>query len=396
MKDKRIVVLGASGFVGTILTERLSADQKAEVVPVIHSAGSAWRLARTGRRLVQLDLADKGGLLDVLASATHVVNCTRGAREVMIDGFRNILDACRAAGVGRLIHLSSVLVYGDPPHPQSAFEDAPTIPRKGPETYGRLKLEQDYMVREAVGRGLEVVVLCPPNITGPFSGYLVGLVAALRSASFRLLEDGDGPCNVVDVRNLCHAIELALDAAPAAADGSRIFITDGSDTTWRQVVDELLDLSGATTVGRISRQVLEGLAAAAASRPKASLAGTLRHLVSGDVRAALRKDPNLAKLERLARSAVARLGSDVENRLRLGIEGPPPVLRWNPYASLAIGLCAQQLRNVRHQISRARERLRYDPPHTFESSMADFRAWFRAFHGQDSSYWPIAQYLYSG
>src|SRR5712691_4861187 len=110
MSGTRIVVLGASGFVGTTLVECLLKRPEVEVVPVIHSAGSAWRLARRSAPLLQVDIADRSGLLDTLRGATHVVNCTRGPRSVMVDGLRNILDGCRAAGVRHFVHLSSVMV----------------------------------------------------------------------------------------------------------------------------------------------------------------------------------------------------------------------------------------------------------------------------------------------
>jgi uncharacterized protein YbjT (DUF2867 family) len=78
MTSKKIVILGASGFVGTTLTERLWQNPDMEVVPVIHSAGSAWRLARYNCPLHQVDVGDPAALRAALAGATHVVNCTRG------------------------------------------------------------------------------------------------------------------------------------------------------------------------------------------------------------------------------------------------------------------------------------------------------------------------------
>ena len=218
----KVVILGASGFVGTTLTERLRARSDWQVVPVIHSAGSAWRLARSLQPLVQTDISDREALRAVLNGATHVVNCTRGPREVMIDGLAHILDACRAAGVKRFVHLSSVIVYGDPPHPDSHHESAPTGSPQDPDSYEALKRRQDEMVRRAVETGLPSVVLCPPNISGPFSLYIAGIVSALRSGAFALMDDGAGPCNLVDVRNLCHAIELALTSDEPSADGRRI------------------------------------------------------------------------------------------------------------------------------------------------------------------------------
>ncbi len=172
MTTKRIVILGASGFVGTTLAERLWKRPEVEVIPVIHSAGTAWRLARRNVPLVQVDIADRAALGEVLRGATHVVNCTRGPRNVMIDGLQEILDSCRASSVRRFVHLSSVMVYGDPPHLDSHHEDAPTDPPSGAESYGRIKLEQDSMVRAAAAAGLPSIVLCPANISGPFSGYV--------------------------------------------------------------------------------------------------------------------------------------------------------------------------------------------------------------------------------
>lgn len=394
MSVRRIVVLGASGFVGTTLVEHLGDDPAMEVVPVIHSAGSAWRLARRNTQLLQVDVADRSSLTDVLQGAAAVVNCTRGSRAVMIDGLANILESCRTAHVGRFVHLSSVMVYGDPPHPASTSEDAPTTSDRDPEGYAGIKVEQDELVQAAAGRGLPSVVLCPPNISGPFSGYLVGLIDALRGASFALMDEGAGPVNLVDVRNLCHAIRLALDATGEELDGRRMFVTDGEPLTWADLVGELAPLAEVTRVRRIGRDALVRLAGGGGVKRPTSLAASLRHLVSSDVRAALRKDPLWEKVDRTARGTVARMGKGVENRLRLGIEGPPAVERPDPYAGLTAGLCAQQLRDVRHMTSRIGQLLGYRPLVGFRESMADFRRWYAMMRGFGSPSWPAYRHLY--
>lgn len=394
MSTKRIVILGASGFVGTTLAERLQKRPEVEVVPVIHSAGSAWRLARRTSPLIQVEIADRTALGNVLGGATHVVNCTRGPRSVMIDGLRNILDGCRTAGVGRFVHLSSVMVYGDPPHPDSHHENAPTNPPPGAESYGMIKLEQDRMVQAAAAAGLPSVVLCPPNISGPFSGYVAGIVNGLRNGSFALVDDGAGPCNLIDVRNLCRAMELALDTGDAALDGVRMFVTDGEQVSWKDVAAELLELTGVDQVRHIERVELLRLTGHGAAKKGPSVGKSIRHLVSSDVRAALRKDPLLAKLDRAARTAVTKLGRGMETKLRLGIEGPTPVSRPDPYANLTVGLCAQQLREVWHLNERAERVLGFKPPVSFRQSMADFRAWYRKMHGMDTPFWPISRHLY--
>ncbi len=394
MNTKKIVILGASGFVGTTLTERMLKVPDVEVVPVIHSAGSAWRLARRNTPLVQVDVADHASLREALHGATHVVNCTRGPRNVMIDGLQHILKACRAEGVRRFVHLSSVMVYGDPPHLDSHHEDAPTNPPPGADSYGMIKLEQDRMVQAAAATGLPSVVLCPPNISGPFSGYIASIVNGLRNGSFALVDDGAGPCNLVDVRNLCHAIELALEVEGAELNGKRIFVTDGEAISWKDVVTELLELAEVGEARHIELSELIRRTGYRAVTRAPSIAATLRHLVSSDVRAALRKDPLLAKMDKAARTGVAKLGRSMETKLRLGIEGTTVVSQPDPYANLAVGLCAQQLREVRHMNDRAATILNFLPPVSFKQSMADFRAWYRRMNGMDTSFWSISRHLY--
>lgn len=394
MSTMKVVILGASGFVGTTLTERLLHRPDAEVVPVIHSAGSAWRLARRTNPLLQVDVADHASLRGALHGATHVVNCTRGPRSVMIDGLQHILKACRAEGVRRFVHLSSVMVYGDPPHLDSHHEDAPTKPEPGAESYAMMKLEQDQMVEAAAAAGLPSIVLCPPNISGPFSAYIAGIVSGLRSGSFALVDDGEGPCNLVDVRNLCRAIELALEVEGPELNGKRMFVTDGEAITWRDVVKELAELAGVNEARHIARSELIRLTGRGAVTKAPSLVASLRHLVSSDVRAALRKDPLLAKLDKAARTGVAKLGRGMETKLRLGIEGPAHVSHPDPYSNLTVGLCAQQLREVRHMNDLAAKTLGFSPPVSFKQSMGDFRAWYRSMNGMDTPFWSISRHLY--
>jgi len=56
---KRVAILGASGFVGATLVERLLEQRKAEIVPFIHNSGNAMRLARLGIDLPAVDLLDQ-------------------------------------------------------------------------------------------------------------------------------------------------------------------------------------------------------------------------------------------------------------------------------------------------------------------------------------------------
>ena len=112
---RRIAIVGASGFVGSTLVERLLAQGRDEVLPFIHSSGNAMRLARLGIELPTIDLLVRDQVDAALRGCTHVVNCALGGADAALRGLRNLLAACRKHKVERFIHLSSVLVYGDPP-----------------------------------------------------------------------------------------------------------------------------------------------------------------------------------------------------------------------------------------------------------------------------------------
>ncbi len=381
----RVAVIGASGFVGSTLVERLL-SRGDDVVPFIHTSGNALRLARRKLTLPMLDLLDPHQVEAALKGVTHVVNCSRGGDEVMLTGLRNLLAAARKHRVERFVHLSSVAVYGDPPPPESTRENAPTRPANG--TYGAVKLKQDGMVAAAAASGLPSAILCPPNIAGPYSFFLVALVDALRAGRFALL-DGDAPCSLIDVSNLCHAIELALTNGPG--DATRMFVTDDENTTWRSVIDNLLPLVGSVrTVPRVSKEQLAGVG----GRPtkQISITKALKHLVSSEVREAFRKDPLWEKVDIALRRTVARLGKQREDALRLSVEGPLKVPTIAPPFDAV--LCRQQLRGVVHSCELAKEKIGYKPLFSVEDSMEAFRNWYRIEHGMNTPAWPLLEQLY--
>lgn len=388
----RVAVVGASGLVGAALCERLASGASgAEVVACVNSPGNAWRLARDPRFAIRVvDLLDAETLDTALEGCTHLVNATRGDDKVMLEGFRNLLRSASRQRIGRLIHLSSVMVYGDPPVPESQSEDAPT--RTVRNTYGWVKLAQDEMLQAACRQGLSAVSLCPPNITGPFSYFLLQLVDAIGAGALALVDNGARACETVDVRNLCRAIELALESGPT--DGRRLFVTDDSAATWADVVEPIRALAaGRSDIPAIGEAELRArMAAESASIPRRSLWRAVKHLASSDVRTALSGDPLLNEADRFLRELVGRFGPGVEDRLRRSIEGPIRI-QGATESPLNLRLCAQQLRGVRHSCAAATREIGYRPEISFDESGRDFVAWFRAMHGMDDIYGDLARAL---
>jgi nucleoside-diphosphate-sugar epimerase len=337
-----------------------------------------------------MNLLDRSQIKAALSESTHIVNCSRGADQVMLEGLRNLVTAALDNRVQKLVHLSSVAVYGDPPPAAAEHESAPTMPAAG--SYGSIKLAQDRIVQRGAARGLPSIILCPPNIIGPYSAYLLDVLGSLVKDEFRLLDDGGAICNTVDARNLAHACVLALDTG--IGDGGRYFITDDEHVTWSRLLDALRSAADIEREPqKISLSELQSLAKSPPP-PRISLWKSFKHLVSSDVRSALRKDPLLERIDIGARRLVASFGSRIEDRMRTSIEGRPRIPAGASGATTNVRLSAQQLRGVYHSCELARTALGYRPLFGFDASMDAFARWLRKTRGMDEEDWNLARLLY--
>lgn len=389
MSKMRIAVFGASGFVGSTLVEQFLHKNDGELRVCIHSAGNVWRLARHGMKFHFVDIRSRAEVREALEGCTHVVNCTRGPDEVMVEGLRNLLEESQAQGVQRFVHLSSVAVYGDPPPPESTHEDAK--PHPAPQSYGWVKLRQDSMVQRAYRRGLSSIILCPPNISGIFSPFVSEVLQDMRNGTLALVDGGETALNIVDAENLCHAIELALTCEEA--DGQRMFVTDAETLTWKDFTKMLLPLAERSEpLPSVTRaDIFKG--AATGKRGRLSPVRSLKHLVSSSVREALREDPLLEKIDQGIRASIALLPDTIEDGLRCFIEGPIQVAKITPSTRYSSRYNAQQLRGVYHSCERAQKMLNYTPKYTFKQSMERFCAWYQALHGFGTVSWKLVREL---
>ena len=391
MSQETVAVFGASGFVGSAFIERFMHDDRMRMVPLIHSSGNAARLARHGLELRMVDLLSPSSVAEALRDCTAVVNCARGGKEVLTRGFQNLLDASLAARIRRFVHVSSVAVYGETP-PGIITESRETTPE--PNTYGAHKLTQDRAVKAAVERGLSAVVICPPNISGPHSPFVLDIINTLRSGLFGLVDAGNLPCELVDVENLVHALHRGLDPA-TAADGERMFVTDESGATWADLVAHLTPFAESGPAHLLARVDASRLATAAPP-PKASLTKALKHLLSSDVRDALREDPLLARTELLAKQlVVGATPQQLQKVLRRHAGGATKPRPRSAAPRVSVPLLRQQLRDVRYSTERSHAVLGYRPVLSFDQSIESFHRWYEQAVGWNTPSWPLLKHLYT-
>lgn len=178
------------------------------------------------------DPARDGGDPVVPMERMHAVN---------VAGTRAVVAAAAAAGVRRVVHLSSVVVHGydlpawvDEDHPVTLTGDA----------YVDTKIAGEQVVLAAHARGeIEVVVIRPGDVYGPGSRPWVVLpLTYLKAGQAVLPARGRGVCSHVHVDNLVDGLVRAIEVPRAA--GHVLHVTDGVATTWGHYLGELGRLVG--------------------------------------------------------------------------------------------------------------------------------------------------------
>lgn len=240
MIKKRILVTGASGFIGLRLCERLQAEGHTVVALGRHACAGPWD------RFIEYDLSRGEGVLDLdgvevihhLASKAHAlsetVGETAGYDAVIVDGTKRLLEAAQAAEVGAFIYASSVKVFGE-----GDFRGLPINERAEarPGTpYGRAKLEAEQLVRES--QLAHTVILRPAMVYGPgHKGNLVRMAEAIRQRRFPPLRENHNRRSILHVDDLVEAFVLA--ARTPTANREVITIAGNRAYSTKQLYDQL-------------------------------------------------------------------------------------------------------------------------------------------------------------
>ncbi len=262
---------GGSGFVGRHLLLRLLADGNT-VLALARSEASAEVVEALGATPVRGDLLDVGLHVAEIASAGVVVHAAADTspagdaaamERVNVDGTRAVLEAARAAGVRRFVHVSTEAVLADG-HPLHRVDETAPYPRRHAGEYARTKALAEQLVLAADSRTLRTVAVRPRLVWG--SGdttVLPRIVEAAQQGHWAWVGGGAYPTSTCHVTNLCEGIELA---AAVGKGGQAYFLTDGEPVEFRDFVTRLAATQGVTlpdrsvpaSVARLAAGVAEG------------------------------------------------------------------------------------------------------------------------------------------
>jgi nucleoside-diphosphate-sugar epimerase len=242
-----VLVTGGSGFIGSALVKALLREGHAVRVLDDNSRGAPRRLKDVEKDIefVAGDIRDADIVRKSAKDVDEVchlafVNGTEffySAPDLVLDvgvkGMINVIDACRAEGVGSLVLASSSEVYQTPPHIPTD-EAAPLIvpdPANPRYSYGAGKIISELMAINYGRKHFErVLIFRPHNVYGPDMGWehvIPQFALRIKAAAgnqgagkipFRLQGDGS------QTRSFCHVDDLVAGVMAMRSKGEHLNI----------------------------------------------------------------------------------------------------------------------------------------------------------------------------
>jgi len=289
----RIAVLGASGFVGSRLVEQWQLTGWAQVRPVVRQVGSLARLARFDLDWRLADACDQGALTAAFQDCDAVVNLIVGNPEVIVANAIASYRAAEAAGVKRIVYLSSASVHGQAP--AAGTDENSLLNTRHKFAYNNAKVRAERALHQLRARGsLELVILRPGIVFGPRSRWVSDLADQLLDDRAYLINEGRGICNSIYVDNLIKAIQLAQTVP--SADGEVFLVGDRERVSWLDFYSHIarglgidIDRIARLAAPSFQRGRFETIEAVRASRPVQALLPAvptpLKQVAKGAIRA---------------------------------------------------------------------------------------------------------------
>ena len=248
----RAFLTGGTGFIGGYVARKLR-DRGDDVVALVRTSSKASELEALGCELVQGDLASQERLQEAMKGCDAVFHVaavykvgipTRECDEMRaanIGGTERTLNAAVAAGVNKIVYVSTVGYFGN------------TRGRVVDETYVReddgaylscydeTKLKAHAIAKDRIAKGAPVVIAQPGGVYGPGDQSEVGsFVRNMATGKLRFKSFPDVGFNMGYVDDIADGIILAHDKGKIGES----YVFGGEISTLGELVDKVAEISG--------------------------------------------------------------------------------------------------------------------------------------------------------
>ncbi|MGJ3262828.1 MAG: NAD-dependent epimerase/dehydratase family protein [Salinarimonas sp.] len=242
----RVTITGGAGVLGRHLIERLVAD--GHLVTSLDLAPMPMPETAGCRQIIG-DIRHEETVREAIAGADTVVHgaaalpsySPRDIRSISFEGTRTVMGACAAAGIARVIHVSTSAVYGLP----DVVPTTEAHPRERVDPYNIAKIDAELICESHRANGMCVPILRPKTFLGP---RRLGIFAMLfewadEGHHFPLIGGGRFRSQMLDVEDLVDATVAAM-TLPDAMVNDAFNVAATEFTTLHDDFQAVLDAAG--------------------------------------------------------------------------------------------------------------------------------------------------------
>ncbi|GAC1425023.1 MAG: NAD-dependent epimerase/dehydratase family protein [Ktedonobacteraceae bacterium] len=220
-----VLITGAAGFLGGHLVDVL-VERDESVRILVRPGEDISRLVKTNVQVCQGDLTDRSSLEAAVDGVERVLHCAARTgpwgpeaeyERVNVYGTKLLVEAAMAAGVRRIVHVSSITVHGLDVH-GTVDETAPL--QGGFDPYSRTKVATERVLQQMIrDKGAPVTIVRPGLIYGPRDSNSFGRFATLvKQGKMVLIGSGTNHLPLIYVRDVVQGIVLASEAEQAVGN----------------------------------------------------------------------------------------------------------------------------------------------------------------------------------
>ncbi len=247
----KVLVTGATGFLGQSTVTRLLAEG-AQVSALGRNLKVGVDLDNQGAIFFNADLLDRKALQPAFEGQDFVIHCAalsspwgkyRDFYNSNAIGTANVIDACKKAGVKRLVHVSTPSLYVDRRSRLNICEEDP-LPKSSINFYAQTKRMAEDIIDEAVSEGAPIVTIRPQGIIGPGDvSILPRLIRVAKRGILPIIGDGDNLIDLTYVDNVVESLVLAL-RAPNTVIGKKYNISNGEPVRLYETLEYIFSSLG--------------------------------------------------------------------------------------------------------------------------------------------------------